>query len=363
MTNSKKRLSLVIDPFHSFCKSGQFGSLNFRIDYFKQNYNQPKKDLSNKNINNKDEKVCFVKHDESESNFESGNVLHDKASVPKSVNRHSSTEWRRISPWHQIPLVQYYSKSSSFSGILNVINENPKLVSLLTASSKSNSSSFSNRLSPLLSEYSSSSSSQAGNFEDGLSLNKKENNYEEDNVLVNYDDDCYNDNIKDNFSNNNNFLPFIWSELINDCLRDDDNDDNHHHDNNSTTRHSVILTDDGFIDRKKNFMTRINNINSSTLTKPSSTSSSFLQTPSLLPSSSLASVNAPALFLSMPNIFLNMIVEIPKFEKYKMEIATATEWNPISHDIKKGKPRISSPPLYWNYGALPQTWENPLIRG
>jgi len=56
-----------------------------------------------------------------------------------------------------------------------------------------------------------------------------------------------------------------------------------------------------------------------------------------------------------------MIVEIPKGENAKLEISTAIPLNPILHDIKKGKLRY----IHWsypcNYGALPQTWENPLV--
>lgn len=58
----------------------------------------------------------------------------------------------------------------------------------------------------------------------------------------------------------------------------------------------------------------------------------------------------------------NFICEIPKYTKPKMEINTkfTKVWlNPIEQDIKKGKPREYHGPIYWNYGCLPQTWENP----
>jgi len=42
-----------------------------------------------------------------------------------------------------------------------------------------------------------------------------------------------------------------------------------------------------------------------------------------------------------------------------MEIATKEENNPIAQDIKKGKLRDYHGPIFWNYGALPQTWEDP----
>jgi len=55
----------------------------------------------------------------------------------------------------------------------------------------------------------------------------------------------------------------------------------------------------------------------------------------------------------------NMVVEIPKMTKAKMEISTKEESNPIAQDIKKGKLRDYHGPIFWNYGALPQTWEDP----
>merc|ERR1712238_536033 len=47
----------------------------------------------------------------------------------------------------------------------------------------------------------------------------------------------------------------------------------------------------------------------------------------------------------------NMIVEIPKMTKAKMEIATKEE--------KKGNLRDYHGPIFWNYGCIPQTWEDP----
>jgi len=55
----------------------------------------------------------------------------------------------------------------------------------------------------------------------------------------------------------------------------------------------------------------------------------------------------------------NMVVEIPKMTKAKMEISTKEESNPIAQDMKKGKLRDYHGPIFWNYGALPQTWEDP----
>lgn len=55
----------------------------------------------------------------------------------------------------------------------------------------------------------------------------------------------------------------------------------------------------------------------------------------------------------------NMVVEIPKMTKAKMEIATKEESNPIAQDIKKGNLRDYHGPIFWNYGCIPQTWEDP----
>ncbi|KAG7337967.1 inorganic diphosphatase [Nitzschia inconspicua] len=57
----------------------------------------------------------------------------------------------------------------------------------------------------------------------------------------------------------------------------------------------------------------------------------------------------------------NMVVEIPKMTKAKMEVATKEEANPIAQDIKKGKLRDYHGPIFWNYGCLPQTWEDPTV--
>ncbi|VEU40573.1 unnamed protein product [Pseudo-nitzschia multistriata] len=57
----------------------------------------------------------------------------------------------------------------------------------------------------------------------------------------------------------------------------------------------------------------------------------------------------------------NMVVEIPKMTKAKMEVATKEESNPIAQDIKKGVLRDYHGPIFWNYGCLPQTWEDPNV--
>merc|ERR1711959_522629 len=61
-----------------------------------------------------------------------------------------------------------------------------------------------------------------------------------------------------------------------------------------------------------------------------------------------------------PNEFY-MVTEIPKMTKPKMESATKEASNPISQDEKKGKLRDYHGPIFWNYGYLPKTWEDPTV--
>ncbi|ORX52041.1 pyrophosphatase-domain-containing protein [Hesseltinella vesiculosa] len=61
---------------------------------------------------------------------------------------------------------------------------------------------------------------------------------------------------------------------------------------------------------------------------------------------------------------MNMVVEIPRWTNAKVEIATGEKMNPLKQDIKKGKLRFVRncfpyKGYIWNYGALPQTWEDP----
>lgn len=60
----------------------------------------------------------------------------------------------------------------------------------------------------------------------------------------------------------------------------------------------------------------------------------------------------------------NMVVEVPRWTNAKMEISKDDKLNPIKQDTKKGKLRFVNNVFphhgyIWNYGALPQTWENP----
>ena len=59
----------------------------------------------------------------------------------------------------------------------------------------------------------------------------------------------------------------------------------------------------------------------------------------------------------------NMLTEIPRMTDKMMEMATKVENNPIMQDEKKGKARLYHGPIYWNYGCLPQTWEDPNVKG
>ena len=60
------------------------------------------------------------------------------------------------------------------------------------------------------------------------------------------------------------------------------------------------------------------------------------------------------------NTNYNFICEIPANTKLKMEISTTEVYNPIKQDINKiGTLRSYHGPIYWNYGCLPQTWEDP----
>jgi len=68
----------------------------------------------------------------------------------------------------------------------------------------------------------------------------------------------------------------------------------------------------------------------------------------------------------MENEYYNVINEIPRFEHAKFEITKDRAMNPIAQDIKKGNVRYVKNvyPFYgypFNYGALPQTWEDPTV--
>jgi inorganic pyrophosphatase len=61
------------------------------------------------------------------------------------------------------------------------------------------------------------------------------------------------------------------------------------------------------------------------------------------------------------NKIANFLCEIPRGERAKLEISRVDPLNPIKQDEKKGKLRQIHDPYPFNYGAFPQTWENPLV--
>ncbi|PIK59464.1 putative inorganic pyrophosphatase-like, partial [Apostichopus japonicus] len=70
------------------------------------------------------------------------------------------------------------------------------------------------------------------------------------------------------------------------------------------------------------------------------------------------------LFANAEKTVFNMVVEVPRWTNAKMEISVKGEMNPIKQDVKKGKLRyvkncFPHHGYIWNYGALPQTWEDP----
>ncbi|XP_028126697.1 soluble inorganic pyrophosphatase 6, chloroplastic-like isoform X3 [Camellia sinensis] len=62
--------------------------------------------------------------------------------------------------------------------------------------------------------------------------------------------------------------------------------------------------------------------------------------------------------LRLDDGFFNFIVEIPKETSAKMEVATDEQFTPIKQDTKNGKLRFYPHNINWNYGLLPQTWED-----
>jgi len=70
------------------------------------------------------------------------------------------------------------------------------------------------------------------------------------------------------------------------------------------------------------------------------------------------------LFANEERTVLNMVVEIPRWSNAKLEISKEEDFNPILQDTKKGKLRFvrncfPHKGYIWNYGAFPQTWEDP----
>ncbi|KIY46806.1 inorganic diphosphatase [Fistulina hepatica ATCC 64428] len=72
------------------------------------------------------------------------------------------------------------------------------------------------------------------------------------------------------------------------------------------------------------------------------------------------------LFADQNSGIFNMIVEIPRWTNAKMEISKEEVFNPIKQDTKKGRLRyvrncFPHHGYIWNYGAFPQTWEDPSV--
>ncbi|EMD66924.1 hypothetical protein GGP41_005442 [Bipolaris sorokiniana] len=72
------------------------------------------------------------------------------------------------------------------------------------------------------------------------------------------------------------------------------------------------------------------------------------------------------LYANEQQTILNMVVEVPRWTNAKMEISKEEPLNPIKQDIKKGKLRyvrncFPHKGYLWNYGAFPQTWEDPNV--
>jgi inorganic pyrophosphatase len=70
------------------------------------------------------------------------------------------------------------------------------------------------------------------------------------------------------------------------------------------------------------------------------------------------------LYANAEKTVLNMVVEIPRWSNAKLEISKDEAFNPIKQDVKKGKLRyvrncFPHHGYIWNYGAFPQTWEDP----
>eukprot|EP01130_Rhizamoeba_saxonica_P002290 TRINITY_DN12124_c0_g1_i1.p1 TRINITY_DN12124_c0_g1~~TRINITY_DN12124_c0_g1_i1.p1 ORF type:complete len:281 (+),score=75.42 TRINITY_DN12124_c0_g1_i1:29-844(+) len=65
------------------------------------------------------------------------------------------------------------------------------------------------------------------------------------------------------------------------------------------------------------------------------------------------------LWLNQAESVANMVVEIPKGTHAKMEMTLDEPMNPIKQDTKRGKLRYVNWAYPFNYGAFPQTWENP----
>jgi len=67
------------------------------------------------------------------------------------------------------------------------------------------------------------------------------------------------------------------------------------------------------------------------------------------------------LWFDEKNKIANYVLEIPRGTQPKLEISKNDYMNPIKQDVKNGKLRIVAYKYPFNYGAFPQTWENPAV--
>ena len=68
----------------------------------------------------------------------------------------------------------------------------------------------------------------------------------------------------------------------------------------------------------------------------------------------------PLLATAGGGVLFNFVTEIPMYQTAKMEVSKSLPENPIAQDSKNGAPRYykyGTP--FFNYGLLPQTWEDP----
>jgi len=68
------------------------------------------------------------------------------------------------------------------------------------------------------------------------------------------------------------------------------------------------------------------------------------------------------LYANKENKDVHFLCEIPKWTRAKYQTATKEKDNPIYQDSIDGKPRLTAyGDMIFNYGALPQTWEDPKL--
>ncbi|XP_049850457.1 uncharacterized protein LOC126322619 [Schistocerca gregaria] len=63
------------------------------------------------------------------------------------------------------------------------------------------------------------------------------------------------------------------------------------------------------------------------------------------------------------DLLLNMVTEIPKGARAKLEMSKSEPYNPICHTINENKQihTIKHSPVLYNYGFIPRTWEDPSV--